>query len=670
MIKQYILNRKSLLIVNCPLSILLRILLIILISLSFVHCQLFITDEHILQGDKASIITFSAESPRKGWLNSGHTASRISNEAWTVGDEVGIYMIPTAVTNITANEVWKNKKHIVTSLGLFPADADNTLYYPLNGTGAHFTAYYPYSSGATSTNKLTFNFTDQSTEAKKESKDFCFHRGTINYYRGTPKLNFSHRFSKILIKMSKDTGAHSLENVQVSLSNVPASATVDMAKLSANASEESNIANFGISTTATTISAFTSPDSRENAATVEAIVAPHAATGKFADRKLTFLTTDGKTRTYDLPNDLTFEAGKVYTLNLLYRPPTKVHDGMTNCFIVAPGTELKFPALRVYVHNRYLFTPYLHVDDTAPYTGAFTTAVVWDDNGVINGTPTVSGDGDYAIITVKTTSRSGNAVIKICKAGQTTPVWSYHIWVTAYDPDKNTFTNSDKNNKHTWIFMDRNLGATEAGSGLAARGLFYQWGRKDPLPGAKAGTAGFSALSKFSGMLDAGSTAVVKISGSTNAKGIVESIQKPTTFFASLTGSGTTGNWLPVHDYELWGHSGNKTIYDPCPMGWRVPVNYGMSADTTPWYGLANPTFSNGDDAAANWGTNAIYPAAGNRTHNYGRIENVGVNGNYYTASQYNGNSSVEKLLFHSNVVHSYYGYYKANGESIRCVKE
>jgi uncharacterized protein (TIGR02145 family) len=268
---------------------------------------------------------------------------------------------------------------------------------------------------------------------------------------------------------------------------------------------------------------------------------------------------------------------------------------------------------------------------------------------------------------VKTTSTSGNAVVKICKNGETTPVWSYHIWVTDYDPAKNTYTNTkNTNNKSNlvdghFVFMDRNLGATKAslGSGLGT-GLFYQWGRKDPFPATLAPSATQPGSGSF--------TAVA----TTSALGTVtNTIKNPGVFYYGV--SGTDYDWhYAKRDNTLWGHDANggiKTIYDPCPSGWRVPINYNMSAATSPWNGFttSNGTWNDGYD----WGTNAVYPAAGHRYLSSGKLGNVGTDGVYWSASPYSSTSNnVSRLYFYSGYVYVYYTNTRAYGFSVRCSQE
>jgi uncharacterized protein (TIGR02145 family) len=338
---------------------------------------------------------------------------------------------------------------------------------------------------------------------------------------------------------------------------------------------------------------------------------------------------------------------------------TKVSDGMTNCYIVAPNKTLKFPVSRAYIHDGTDFTDNLRVDDTTPYTSTFTAAIVWADAAVINGTPTVTGSGNTAEVTVKTNaSVSGNAVVKICRSDNGETVWSYHIWVTDYTGAE-TYTNTYTYNstEYSFVFMDRNLGATKAslGSGIGT-GLFYQWGRKDPFPAIDTPTTGsWSAVA-------------------TNATvGTVENtIKKPGVFYWGVSGSNYDWHYAS-RDNTLWGHDANggtKTIYDPCPSGWRVPVNSGMSEATSPWYGF---TLSNGGTFANgyNWGTNAVYPAAGYRLYSNGSFDFVGTRGFYWSASPFSSTSNnASDVGFHDSLISVNDYFYRASGLSVRCVQE
>jgi hypothetical protein len=257
--------------------------------------------------------------------------------------------------------------------------------------------------------------------------------------------------------------------------------------------------------------------------------------------------------------------------------------------------------------------------------------------------------------------------------------------VTDYDPnapDAATWTNPYQTAK-TYTFMDRNLGATEAALSLAGRGLMYQWGRKDPIPGSREGTAGFSVLGKFYGIrqddaVTASSDTIIVTNRSADlggiADGIRESIRKPTTYFSA--DASFAGDWLPARQNDLWNAAGDlKSIYDPCPVGWRVALyvdgtNSDGSEANSPWKGVpAPPTYSTGNSAGVtNWGTNALLPAAGSRYSIVGFPRFVG--GSCYSVSaSAKGDGCLLVDAFSGNINRNVYSS-RGVARPVRCVKE
>lgn len=183
----------------------------------------------------------------------------------------------------------------------------------------------------------------------------------------------------------------------------------------------------------------------------------------------------------------------------------------------------------------------------------------------------------------------GNAVIA-ARNDMGTIIWSWHIWV----PE--TQVSTDLYNLSRNMTMDRNLGAlvtaSADGASPKAAGLLYQWGRKDPFVGIGDFTTGAPAVVSGQGMTKAGGQM-------TTAK----SIKEPTTF------ADFEGCWNTVTYTEYW--DTKKTIYDPCPPGYRVP------------YRSENVLFTNSPSDFSGWkldlegylfrvgNPNATYPMAG-----------------------------------------------------------
>lgn len=154
-------------------------------------------------------------------------------------------------------------------------------------------------------------------------------------------------------------------------------------------------------------------------------------------------------------------------------------------------------------------------------------------------------------------AKPGNALVAVKDANEKI-LWSWHIWI----PE--TEITTDSYEFGSFKMMSRNLGAlvdTQPGAPADPRsfGLLYQWGRKDPFLGAQA--------------ID--STEPVGFAGvaMTVAEGIIDpdaSIDKPTVLI------NVDGAWCTGNDNMMWGDverdaAAVKSIYDPCPAGYRIP---------------------------------------------------------------------------------------------------
>lgn len=168
-------------------------------------------------------------------------------------------------------------------------------------------------------------------------------------------------------------------------------------------------------------------------------------------------------------------------------------------------------------------------------------------------------ENDYYTMVFKmpATLHAGNALIAAKDAGDNI-LWSWHIWVPETTITENSYGDIMGAN-----LMDRNLGAlipatnTDVSVNTASFGLMYQWGRKDPFPGIAATPKTVAKLSK---------NTPTKASGTISLE---ESIAHPT-----LMGYTADKDWIDVSDDNLW-QNASKTIYDPCPLGYRVPVRDG-----------------------------------------------------------------------------------------------
>ena len=325
-------------------------------------------------------------------------------------------------------------------------------------------------------------------------------------------------------------------------------------------------------------------------------------------------------------------------------------DGTANSYIVSEA-------------GAYRFTP--TKGNSNESVGAIASAeVLWETFGT-DVTPNV-GDlvtnvkYENGMISFETPStyNEGNAVIA-AKDADGNILWSWHIWLTDQPQGQEYYNNAG-------TMMDRNLGATSATPGdVGALGLLYQWGRKDPFLGSSSISS--STLAKSTLTWPSAVT-------SNSSRGTVSYVTaNPTTF---VYASSSPFDWhYSSRDNSLWTTSeSTKSIYDPCPSGWRVPDGgsngvWSKALSSTASYSYDSS--NEGYDFSEAFGSSSIIwcPASGCRYYSAGSLVNVGYSGHYWSASPSSSNAYF--LLFnYSGSVTPSRNYYRADGQSVRCLQE
>ena len=260
--------------------------------------------------------------------------------------------------------------------------------------------------------------------------------------------------------------------------------------------------------------------------------------------------------------------------------------------------------------GRYKFKTVKGNGNTSVGDGA-EAVVLWESNGTTTA-PTVGSivtQASYAggYVSFTATGTPGNALIAVRDSGHNV-LWSWHIWVPASKIKAATYSNAASGG-----VMDRNLGALVAEeNNPLSNGLLYQWGRKDPFPGS----AGYSSSNPV-----AATTGSIVISSTSDTKGTeAYSIAHPAEFLYCGSSVQSNQDWFYGGNNNHWGNS--KTVWDPCPPGYRVPKN-GV------WTGL---DYENGSNAMKLDGKH-WYPVAGYRWSSDGAVHGTTANGYYWTAS-------------------------------------
>lgn len=349
-----------------------------------------------------------------------------------------------------------------------------------------------------------------------------------------------------------------------------------------------------------------------------------------------------------------------------------------NCHIVAPGSTLTIKAVEGNSTTELNFN---------------NAALVWQDaQGMVKS---VSANSSEKVVVVQLNAGIvGNAVVA-AKLDDVI-VWSWHVWVTDYDPMSDPFVWTDKSTGTSYTFMDRNLGARNAKKyDAGSLGLLYQWGRKDPFVGAD-GTESSVYVLKYD--IDGNRVREVSEERPTYPSSDYEStnlplsIQNPNTFYSAPSSAWPVVDWLTDdaqrQNHDLWGGvSGYKTKYDPCPEGWKVPAagapwgfrkeykKAGALNDGQP-YDSTYPWFIEYDDAycigfrykQADSGKEYWFPFTGKKDCNKGDLNGVGGGANYNTATCQNTLAIMEMLAWGNPASET--GLNRPYGSSVRCIKE
>lgn len=200
-----------------------------------------------------------------------------------------------------------------------------------------------------------------------------------------------------------------------------------------------------------------------------------------------------------------------------------------------------------------------------------------------------------------------SGVFNLCDADGKV-IWSYLCWAAWIDTFAKELTNG--------TVMDTNLGfggtMTSDNTTLSNQGVYYQWGRPFPF-GYPSGADGQT------------------VNTSLRIKSFLESAENAASM--GCTTDANNRDWWQdgTHKYDLWGNpektttsaGGEKSIFDPCPKGWKVVsaailkevydnatlsgnvYNY-KETSWSPTYFISGETATRGSAKGLYWADNAI----------------------------------------------------------------
>lgn len=307
-----------------------------------------------------------------------------------------------------------------------------------------------------------------------------------------------------------------------------------------------------------------------------------------------------------------------------------------NCYIVNGPGWYKFPivygnalkdgrantgAYSCATHNVNHYVNHLDKQITDPWIKnnnitPQTAELLWQDMGKsapLIDESSIAIDGDYIKFHIPTgeTCVQGNAVIAV-KDSQEKIAWSWHIWMTVHDKN-DTFTFGDNDFYSTLLgyrematasFPEREiyLKLIQNESELVryvkvkqrsttdyidtGNAPYFQHGRKDPFPGASLKVSRVDG--KYTMEVSQDRICEFETANVSSECTLGHVIQNPTTYYGQVTNN-TNWYWYHGMNYDkdngnetgfkdLWQNNGNKTVYDPCPAGYKIPTRSALDA--------------------------------------------------------------------------------------------
>lgn len=351
----------------------------------------------------------------------------------------------------------------------------------------------------------------------------------------------------------------------------------------------------------------------------------------------------------------------------------------SNCYIMKPWSAVTIPVARANEST-------IQIGSSSMVSGkciqiqsgtTWTAEIIWQSSPNLITLSNTMGTGSSGrfTVTAPNDATQGNAVVAIRSGGNI--LWSWHLWITSYDGTERFSTN---NSNRTWVFMDRALGATSNTPGdLSSCGLYYQWGRKDPIAGigqtnGSWGLTGSDPIRVYNASNVLIPMTITAVSSSVTPNNLTNAVRNPTTVYYNAVGN---NDWFSYSgtanlNHNLWGGGtitvstpAAKTEFDPCPPGWRVPP-YVNSISPFKAISLSVPIANYG----MMWNGN-YWPMSGGRTSLNGLILNGGLVGYYWSASPFNSSFVVSDLYFTSlGVANPDWNNHRSYSFPVRCVLE
>ena len=373
----------------------------------------------------------------------------------------------------------------------------------------------------------------------------------------------------------------------------------------------------------------------------------------------------------------------------IYGNPIK--QTTANCYVVSKPGTYKFPLVfgcalkngaenpESYTNNggskshdfedyngKIITSPYIEEvseNATSVQLSIADTDGIFTDFSIIDGSP--CRYVQFSVANVPVTGANG--IISI-KDDSGIVMWSWHIWVWTDDLTPVEITNATE---YKYNILPVNLASKwDDDEHTHIKNWFYQFGRPVPL----------LCPSAYNSTSDHASYGALRFTRALIASGLYIGIQNPTTFYKYDTSY--YNNWFRIESSRtcnLWdasckeyGNSDNsvvKTVYDPCPVGFKMP-----NGNTFTYFVKSNVvgSFANGyrfkRHSADTVGL--FFPASGFLNVMAGNLTSVGQVGGVYLSSSATISYPYYFQFLSGEVTPQAFGGGRASGFSVRPVQE
>ncbi len=622
------------------------------------------------------------------------------------------------IWNGTNTYYWPGANHSLRFFGIAPSDADG-LTIPVNSSTTKLSYIVPADAEKQSDLMLATH-TSSSADGYLSGN-----------YNSTVDLTFKHLCAQVRFVIGNYSQKTTI--TQITLSNIKDKGTYDIVNGDWTL-DESSVTDYTLSLN----KQLTGNESAGDAittATQTLMMLPQNFTGSNASITVEFANgTSLKTNLAEY-SDHQWKQGETITYSIIPVGPFEP----ANCYMIDATSDfngiIRIPVIQARKGWQWFIDNSVSVDDATDALNnklAYSNKENWEvtfqwiegaKQSETSLTPTVIGSSEHPYLILNLSSlnpqNGKNALLSLNVGGLT--YWSWHLWFTDYKPEprKDGTYPADgemKGQVHRFdgggfgtgglyedsrrVMMDRNLGATITGITGAISpvanvennkvtqtnhknfyGLIYQFGRKDPF-------YGFAVDDK-------------EQSSASNDSPVV-SIRNPRTVYYGNFWSGQYKSWDLWYAETASSPSREKSPFDPCPPGWRVPSGGPAPYELdNPWWNFTESTHftykmknhANHTDTG-NWGADiyggiynyeghiAWYPATGYFGGGY-EWTNEGSNGSCWSATfdktlTESGSEGVDGkgayALFFSDenydkpVAHEA-THFRGNGRPVRCIR-